>query len=198
MQAKSNLDRGLDVLFGPRRRFGALEKDILDQLSAGDLLVGFLCSARSSKRMYRLAYQRAKTRYATKTAIARLEKDGLIKRFAGRDDTVTLTAIGRSVVWREVHILRDAKRLVKRWDRQWRIVSFDIPQKHKPIRDVLRNLLIRAGFKQVQKSVYIHPYACDALVKLLRDDRRLAKFTFFCTTNKVTGEEAWKREFGLL
>lgn len=197
MNIKKHVNAGADLLVGPRRRFGALEKEVLEQLSAGDLLVGFLCSARSSKRMYRLAYQRAKARHATKNAIARLERGGFIKRVVGNGDALTLTAMGSSVVRQEIHLLRDAGRRGKKWDGKWRIVSFDIPQEHKPIRDVLRSLLMRAGFKQVQKSVYIHPHTCDALVKLLQEDSRLSKFTFFCTTTMVTRQEAWKKIFQL-
>src|SRR3989344_5887634 len=110
MKVQKYIDEGLDVLFGPRRRFGALEQEILEHLSAGDLLVSFLCSGRSSKAMYRDAYKRAKARYARKKAISRLKRDGFVKHVTDDGHMITLTSMGRAVVSREVGILRNAKR----------------------------------------------------------------------------------------
>lgn len=46
------------------------------------------------------------------------------------------------------------------WDRRWRIVIYDIPHKKKMARDALRGKLQELGFKEWQKSVFIHPYPC--------------------------------------
>lgn len=193
--AQQIVDSGLGMLFG--KRTGPIEQDILQQLTAGDFLVSFLCSARSTKVMYRTAHQRARARYAAKQAIGRLERAGVIKRIRGKDETVTLTSIGRAMVLKEAAILNSKRRRGMKWDGKWRIVSFDVPQEFKTARDALRHLLRRAGFLQVQKSLYVHPYPCNELVKLLREDRRLASFTFVCTTDSVTAEVMWRRKFDL-
>ena len=39
------------------------------------------------------------------------------------------------------------------WDKKWRIVIFDIPEKHKGAREALRIKLSELGFIQFQKSV---------------------------------------------
>ncbi len=42
----------------------------------------------------------------------------------------------------------------KVWDGKWRIVVFDIPEKYKPTREMLRRYLYELGFSQIQKSVF--------------------------------------------
>src|SRR3989344_5169870 len=63
-----------------RTRLGTIEREVLEELSVGDLLVGFLCSARSTRRMYKIARERAKHRYHTRLAIERLTSEGHISR----------------------------------------------------------------------------------------------------------------------
>lgn len=54
----------------------------------------------------------------------------------------------------------------KNWDGKWRIVIFDIPEKHKKLRHVLRWKLREWEFEPWQKSVWVSK---KDLVKLLRD-----------------------------
>lgn len=46
----------------------------------------------------------------------------------------------------------------KRWDKKWRIVVFDIPEKNRLFRDVLRQHLYALGFLKLQNSVFISPH----------------------------------------
>ena len=46
----------------------------------------------------------------------------------------------------------------KPWDGKWRIIIFDVPEKLRGKRDLLRQELIGFGFKQLQKSVWAYPY----------------------------------------
>ena len=48
----------------------------------------------------------------------------------------------------------------EKWDSRWRIVIFDIPERHKSGRDVLRGTLARLGFEKIQESVYAYPFEC--------------------------------------
>ena len=49
----------------------------------------------------------------------------------------------------------------KVWDKKWRMVTFDIPERKRAARDVLRETLKRMGFYEFQKSVFVHPYPCQ-------------------------------------
>lgn len=57
----------------------------------------------------------------------------------------------------------------KPWDQKWRIIMFDIPEKHKAIRDYLSKHMLNLGLKQLQRSVFIYPYELDEFVAIARD-----------------------------
>ena len=58
---------------------------------------------------------------------------------------------------------------MKKWDEKWRIVIFDIPNKKKNARNILRSKLVELGFYGVQKSVYVCPWNCiDEIIFLRR------------------------------
>lgn len=46
------------------------------------------------------------------------------------------------------------------WDGQWRMFAFDIPEKKRTTRDMLRRKLKKIGFFQFQRSVWIFPFEC--------------------------------------
>lgn len=55
------------------------------------------------------------------------------------------------------------------WDGKWRLVIFDIAEKYKKIRDVVRCKLKEMGFYQFQDSVFIYPYPCEKEIIFLRE-----------------------------
>lgn len=86
----------------------------------------------------------------------------------------------------------------KKWDNKWRLLSFDIPEKRKIIREALRGKLKQLGFYPFQKSIWIHPYNCVAEVELLK--------SFFGLTDKeaqliiaenIGQADDWKKIFNL-
>ncbi|MDI6591594.1 MAG: hypothetical protein QME61_01480 [Patescibacteria group bacterium] len=57
----------------------------------------------------------------------------------------------------------------KKWDKKWRIVIFDISELKKIHREAFRGKLKELGFHPLQKSVWIHPFDCQAEIELLRE-----------------------------
>ncbi len=58
---------------------------------------------------------------------------------------------------------------VKRKDGKWIMLIFDMPQKYKKSRDLLRSILLNLGYKILQQSVWITPYdVSDKTEKLLQ------------------------------
>ena len=57
----------------------------------------------------------------------------------------------------------------KKWDKKWRLVIFDIPEKRKIAREALRGKLKELGFYPFQKSAWIYPFDCEAEIELLKD-----------------------------
>lgn len=60
------------------------------------------------------------------------------------------------------------------WDRKWRLIIFDIPEKIRVVRNILRNKLREWNCYKIQHSVFVYPYSCEKeiaeAVKILNAD----------------------------
>lgn len=173
--------------------FGAIEREILENLSAGDLLIGFLMSGRSTRRMYKIARVRAKHRYHTRLAIERLAEQGFIRTIGGR---TFITISGAAAIDTTIKKTRDSL-MTQKWDRKWRIVSYDIPEQYKHLRDTVRLILKRAGFAKLHHSVWIFPHGCEELTSLLQRETRLRKYILYGVLEKIGNERRLKALFSL-
>lgn len=54
---------------------------------------------------------------------------------------------------------------VKKWDHLWRLVTFDISERHKKTRDNFRNKLRLLNFYKLQKNIFITPFAIEKEVE---------------------------------
>ena len=50
------------------------------------------------------------------------------------------------------------KKMKKRKDRKWIMLIFDIPEKKRESRSLLRETLYLLGYKMLQRSVWVCPY----------------------------------------
>ena len=85
----------------------------------------------------------------------------------------------------------------KAWDKKWRMVIFDIPEKHKPAREVLRETLKRLGFYEYQKSVLVHPYECQNEIDFIIEYFELRLYVRFVTAVSLDNEIHLRKIFGL-
>ena len=85
----------------------------------------------------------------------------------------------------------------KVWDRKWRIVIFDIPEKRRIARDALRNKLQKLGFKELQKSVFVFPYPCEEEMEFIVEFFKIRWYVRYAEISKVTNEEELKLHFEL-
>ena len=181
------------VLFGPRKRLGSIEKEILESITAGDLLVGFLCSARSSTQMHKIAHKRAVARYRTRKAIDSLVAKGWAIRRAG---SIAITEDGRLQLEQAILITKDSLKTLA-WDGKWRVISYDIHESHSKLRDHVRAILKRAGFAKLHHSIWIFPHECHELSELIKRDQRLKVFVLYGVLESIEGTERLRKLFNL-
>lgn len=55
----------------------------------------------------------------------------------------------------------------KKWDGRWWLVLFDIPEKQRLARHVLRDKLKALGFVRFQKSAWLFPFECRKQIEFL-------------------------------
>ena len=174
-------------------RIGRVQREILTELSGSDLLIGFLLSGRSSRAMVRIARERAMRRYRDKQTIERLTEFEYV-RIQG--ERLYITEKGRGALGELVEATR--KMLEERgWDGKWRIVIFDIPEVYAALRDRVRALLKRAGFEQLQQSVWVFPHECAELVQFVREEPKLKRYVLYGVLERIEGDEALRKKFSL-
>lgn len=134
-------------------------KEVL--LSIFDLALPFFEADRlyrTSARKYKESRGREKTNFAEK--IKYLKSKGLISQFVeGKEKYFEITNKGLDKISKYSLDELDIKGPDK-WDGKWRVVIFDIPEKHKVSRNVLRSKLLVLGFLKIQESVYVYPFEC--------------------------------------
>ena len=132
-------------------------------------------------------------------SIGRLQKNGLI-RFETNDEGkkfVKLTRKGEERLAK--YKIGDLKiKRPFRWDKKWRVVIFDIKEKKRNRRDLLRSILDRLGFVRLQNSVWIFPYECKELVIMLKSNLFLGKDVLYMTVEKIENDKWLKENFGLV
>lgn len=56
----------------------------------------------------------------------------------------------------------------KKWDRHWRLISFDIPENKRQARDAIRRLIKQLGFFKLQASLWVYPHDCSMQIKSIQ------------------------------
>ncbi len=77
----------------------------------------------------------------------------------------------------------------KRWDKKWRVLIFDIPEKRKYLREKIRLTLRAIGFNQLQKSVWVYPYDCEDLIALLKADFKVGKDLLYLVVDEIENDK---------
>lgn len=83
------------------------------------------------------------------------------------------------------------------WDKKWRIVIFDIPEKHKNMREIFRRHLQVMGFFMLQKSVWVHPYSCFDEIEFLRQIYHVGVNVTYIIADKIESSDNLKSFFDL-
>lgn len=138
-------------------------------------------------------YQRWKLNHTVK----RLKKQKLVEIFEENGSTlVKITEKGRVRALRykidEMTIKRP-----KEWDKKWRLVSFDIPEESRIMREIFRDHLKSMGFYMLQKSVWIHPYPCFNEIEFLRQVYNVGINVTYIVAEKIEGSANLAQSFHL-
>jgi CRISPR-associated endonuclease Cas2 len=134
-------------------------------------------------------------RKSCSTAISKYKRDGLILLAKQKDGTVKvlLSEKGKRYVYNFTY--RPTIKKPRIWDRKWRVVVFDIVVNKKRERELFRKEIKSMGFKQIQKSVWVHPYKCEDEVLFLAKQLRIEKSIEILTVQNMLHREKWRKLF---
>lgn len=85
----------------------------------------------------------------------------------------------------------------KKWDKLWRVVIFDIPEKRKKARDAINIKLQELGFCSVQKSIFIFPYKCKNEIDFIVEHLFIRKYINYLLVKEIENEKELKKIFNL-
>ena len=181
------------------RRTGQIQNAILTTLLVGGMIaIGAaprldllkLLGARK-RNPYRLKYQINDTllRLVRKGLVTFVEKDG--RKFA------RLTPAGTKQL--ELEQQKAALRLQKnkRWDKRWRVIIFDIPERRRGVRGRLRAIMQEGGFVRLQDSVWVYPHDCEELMVLLKAELKAGSSVLYMVVEKIENDLWLKNHFSL-
>lgn len=83
------------------------------------------------------------------------------------------------------------------WDKNWRLVSFDIPQNLTPTRHIFRQKLKELGFYHVQKSLFAFPYPCEKEILSISKILNIPEYIFVFTSKRFTNDKKLVKHFSL-
>ena len=85
----------------------------------------------------------------------------------------------------------------RKWDGYWRLVLFDIPEKHKMGREALRSKLNQLGFFPLQKSCFIYPFDCKSEITFISEIFEVAPYVNFILVKELEGATQLVKYFNL-
>jgi DNA-binding transcriptional regulator PaaX len=180
-------------------KFGPVQQKMLLLLTGG-IALGLQTS---SLRYYKLLFALRKEwkdidRRSVNRSLQRLSEQKLVEERESSDGSfrLVLTEEGK----------RQAKRLdlfgqsirfrkPKKWDKKWRVVMFDIPEKSRTFRDILREHLREMEFYRLQKSVFVSPYPYEKPLAELTDLYGADPYVRILTVSWIDNEKFLKRHF---
>ena len=83
----------------------------------------------------------------------------------------------------------------KKWDKNWRLVIFDIPAKKYKARYALLEKLKELGFIMFQRSVWAHPFECKNEIVVVSKAFEVERYIHQITCHEISGREQLRGNF---
>lgn len=131
-----------------------------------------------AKNLIELMKKIKRSEPAVRSSLFRLQQKGMISSFKKQKETsFGLTHEGKE--WISSYKFRYAKSL-KTWEGKWFLVTFNIPEKRRSLRNLLRERLKGLGFGRLHSNLWISPYnlktECSKIIEELRLEEYVSMF----------------------
>jgi DNA-binding transcriptional regulator PaaX len=180
------------------RQWGAFQRGMLSVAVAGGVVLGaaMVPNAVQLLKFFPGYKKGARFNYQAKSALRRLVDKGYVvfveedgKRYA------RTTEKGKRMLDMEIERVAITKK--RKWDRRWRVVIFDIPERRKSVRVGLRRCMQKYGFARLQDSVWVYPYDCEDLIALVKADFRVGADVLYMIVERIERDKHLREHFAL-
>lgn len=164
---------------------GELAKEILKGLAVGGLIVASFALPNLPQVFSFFGIKNSRDRERVKQSLKNLHEQKLINIYENDDEMIVkITEKGNKKVLKykfdEMKLIRP-----KKWDGRYRVISFDIPEKHKKARDALTRKLNDMELYPIQKSVFICPFECRDETDFIGELFGIRRFIHYFIANKL-------------
>lgn len=148
-----------------------ISKDLLKYIAIGGLITLAMLSPVGGPKIVKALLKQLKYKLKQiRSSAYYLKKRGLVEfiKEDSKNVTVKITNNGKKYL-RTFDIDNMILNQPVTWDKKWRLVIFDVPEKHKKAREALRRKLKDLNFLRLQDSVWVTPYPCEDEIRFLRE-----------------------------
>lgn len=83
------------------------------------------------------------------------------------------------------------------WDQKWRVVIFDVPEKKKHTRNILRDKLKELNFYRIQNSVWVCPWDCLDEILFIRKFLEIEPYVSVILADAIDEEMKIRKQFNI-
>ena len=131
-----------------------------------------------------------------KRSIKNLYRLGMLKEIKNKDGTISIILSEKGKKAAKIYSIDNLKiDKPKKWDGNWRMVIFDIPERIKKVREALRMHLRNLGFYELQKSVFIYPFPCAEEINQIIDFYDISEYVRILMVHSLDNEDELRNEF---
>lgn len=143
------------------------------------------------------AWKRFNIPYLKRT-ILRLERQKLIEIGVENGlQIVKLTSKGRQKILKLAMHEVEINKLKKIWDKNWTLISFNLPEKLSRQRKIFVEYLKTWGFYPIHESVYLHAYSCTKEVNFLKDYLAVGEYIRVFNVSGIENDAEFRSYFGV-
>jgi DNA-binding transcriptional regulator PaaX len=180
------------------RRLGAFQRAMLGAVVLGGVVfvAATIPNAAQLLKYFPGFKKGAKFNYKVKSVLGRLADNGCIE-FVEEDGKryARITKKGERLIQLETEKATMKKK--RRWDRRWRIVIFDVPERRKNVRTKIRRFMQEYGFVRLQDSVWVYPHDCEDLIALMKASFRIGADVLYLIVERIEHDKHLREHFEL-
>ena len=127
----------------------------------------------------------------------KLRKQKIIKiEKIGNNHKIVLTENGKKIFLKFNYENLKIKQS-KVWDRNFRMIIFDIPEKKRVARNSFRDKIKDMGFVKFNDSVWVYPYPCQKEIDFIANYWGIGRYVQFVLAKDLTKREELEKYFNL-
>lgn len=169
------------------------QKEIIKAVGVGVLVASTLVCPGLAILLKDLKPEDPHEKYRMKQSIEKLQSRGVLELYG---EEIRLSRKGMKL-YRLMELGDIGLKKPKRWDGNWHLVCYDVPEKYKTERDYFRQYLERLEFAPIQDSLWVYPFECKEEIAIIADYYGIEEYVAYLNTDHLPNQEELMAQFDL-